>query len=49
VNATASDAASAGFDTRVLVDLTAGVAQESTNDALDDMRGKGVLLAYGGR
>ena len=49
VHATASDAASAGFDTRVLVDLTAGVAQESTNKALDDLRGKGVLLAYGGR
>jgi nicotinamidase/pyrazinamidase len=49
VHATANDAAGAGFDTRVLVDLTAGVAQESTNKALDDMRGKGVQLAQGGR
>ena len=45
VRATASDAASAGFDTRVLVDLTVGVAQESTNEALDDLRGNGVQLA----
>ena len=44
VHATATDAVAAGFDTRVLVDLIAGVAQESTNTALDDMRGKGVQV-----
>ncbi|MBV9091161.1 MAG: isochorismatase family protein [Mycobacteriaceae bacterium] len=47
VHATAVDAALAGLRTRVLVDLTAGVARESTDRALDDLRGKGVQLAYG--
>lgn len=42
VRATALDAARAGFVTRVLVDLTAGVAPGSTAAALDDMRAAGV-------
>ena len=41
---TASDAARAGFKTTVLLDLTAGVARETTQRAVDDMRGLGVEL-----
>lgn len=44
VRATAADAARAGFRTRVLVDLTAGVAVESTATALGEMRALGVEL-----
>jgi len=44
VQATAADAAKAGFKTRVLVDLTAGVAPESTAKALDNLRTAGVEL-----
>jgi nicotinamidase/pyrazinamidase len=44
VRATALDAARAGFDTRVLVDLTAGVSPDSTAAALAEMRGAGVEL-----
>jgi nicotinamidase/pyrazinamidase len=44
VRATAEDARRAGFDTRVLVDLTAGVAPESTADALTAMRSAGVEI-----
>ena len=44
VHATASDAAKAGFRTRVLVNLTAGVAPESTVRALDDLAAAGVEL-----
>jgi nicotinamidase/pyrazinamidase len=42
VRATAVDAAAAGFSTRVLLDLTAGVAPESTARALEDLRAVGV-------
>ena len=42
VRATALDAVGAGFATRVLLDLTAGVAQESTEAALDQLRTAGV-------
>jgi nicotinamidase/pyrazinamidase len=42
VQATAADAAKAGFITRVLRDLTAGVAPESTAKALEDLRAAGV-------
>ncbi len=42
VKATAADAAKAGFDTRVLLDLTAGVAPESTTKAVEDLRAAGV-------
>lgn len=44
VLATALDAVRAGFTTRVLTDLTAGVAPDSTAAALDEMRGAGVQL-----
>jgi nicotinamidase/pyrazinamidase len=42
VHATAADAARAGFLTRVLVDLTAGVAPESSARAIEDLRAAGV-------
>jgi nicotinamidase/pyrazinamidase len=45
VRATAADAAEAGFSTRVLLDLTAGVAPESTAKAVEDLRGVGVEIA----
>jgi nicotinamidase/pyrazinamidase len=44
VRATALDAAREGFHTKVLVDLTAGVAPETTARALDEMRAAGVAL-----
>jgi nicotinamidase/pyrazinamidase len=44
VRATAADAADAGFSTRVLLDLTAGVAQESTDKAVEDLRAVGVVV-----
>ncbi|MGE2729469.1 isochorismatase family protein [Mycolicibacterium vaccae] len=42
VRATAADAAAAGFTTRVLLDLTAGVAPDSTADAVRALRATGV-------
>ncbi len=42
VLATAKDAVAAGFTTRVLADLTAGVAAESSAKAIEDMRAAGV-------
>jgi nicotinamidase/pyrazinamidase len=45
VHATAADAVRAGFGTRVLLDLTAGVAPESTAKAIEDLRGAGVELS----
>ncbi|MGY1840794.1 MULTISPECIES: nicotinamidase [unclassified Modestobacter] len=44
VRATALDAVAAGFTTRVLLDLTAGVAEASTDAALDQLRTAGVQL-----
>ena len=44
VHATAADAVRAGFATRVLLDLTAGVAAGSTVKAIEDLRGDGVEL-----
>ena len=44
VRLTAADATRAGFKTRVLVDLTAGVAPGTTVEALAEMRGRGVEL-----
>jgi nicotinamidase/pyrazinamidase len=44
VRATATDAATAGFDTLVLLGLTAGVAEDTTRAALDEMRTAGVTL-----
>jgi nicotinamidase/pyrazinamidase len=46
VRQTAADATRAGFKTRVLVDLTAGVAPGTTAEALDEMRGRGVELVH---
>ncbi|MBH0776847.1 isochorismatase family protein [Nocardia bovistercoris] len=45
VRATALDASAAGFDTTVLLDLTAGVAPDSTAAALDLLRKAGVTLS----
>ena len=45
VRATATDAATAGFDTRVLLGLTAGVAADTIRAALDEMRTAGVELS----
>jgi nicotinamidase/pyrazinamidase len=42
VLATATDAAAAGFTTRVLLDLTAGVAEETSAKAVVRMRAAGV-------
>ncbi|MBF6215568.1 isochorismatase family protein [Nocardia puris] len=44
VRATALDAKAAGFDTRVLLDLTAGVAPATVTKALDELRAAGVEL-----
>jgi nicotinamidase/pyrazinamidase len=44
VRATALDAVAAGFGTRVLLPLTAGVAEASTEAALDQLRTAGVEL-----
>ncbi|HLS76096.1 MAG TPA: nicotinamidase [Nocardia sp.] len=44
VRATALDARAAGFDTRVLLDLTAGVAPETVRRALAELRAAGVEL-----
>ncbi|GAA1817600.1 isochorismatase family protein [Planosporangium flavigriseum] len=44
VRATALDAAREGFDTTVLLDLTAGVAQATVDDALSQLRAAGVTL-----
>ncbi|SCK20465.1 nicotinamidase [Streptomyces sp. WMMB 322] len=45
VRATALDAASAGFATQVLLNLTAGVAPATTQSALDEMRDAGIRLS----
>ena len=45
VRATALDAVREGFETRVLLDMTAGVALDTTERALVDMRTAGVHLA----
>ena len=44
VRATALDAASEGFRTHVLLNLTAGVAPGSTERALEELRDAGVRL-----
>jgi nicotinamidase/pyrazinamidase len=44
VQATAADAASHGFTTRVLLDLTAGVAPDSTAKAIESLRAAGVQV-----
>ena len=45
VKATATDAVAAGFTTRVLLDLTAGVSPASTADAIESLRSAGVAIA----
>ncbi|NED78850.1 isochorismatase family protein, partial [Streptomyces sp. SID11233] len=45
VRATALDAAKEGFRTRVLLDLTAGVARGTTDRALTELREAGVELS----
>ncbi|GGO89221.1 isochorismatase family protein [Wenjunlia tyrosinilytica] len=45
VRATALDAIREGFTTQVLLELTAGVARETTDSALDEMRDAGVKLS----
>ncbi|NLU71196.1 nicotinamidase [Streptomyces sp. HNM0575] len=45
VRATALDAASEGFRTQVLLNLTAGVAPVTTQHALDEMRDAGIELS----
>lgn len=45
VRATALDAARAGFRTQVLLDLTAGVAETTTERAIEEMREAGVELS----
>ena len=44
VKATAADAAAAGFTTRVLLDLTAGVSPTTTAEAVDALRAAGVVV-----
>ena len=44
VRRTAEDAARAGLKTRVLLDLTAGVGEESTAEAIEAMQAAGVVL-----
>lgn len=44
VKATAADAVAAGFATRVLLDLTAGVAPSTTAAAIDELRASGVEI-----
>jgi nicotinamidase/pyrazinamidase len=47
IRATATDAATAGFATRVLLALTAGVAPDTVEAALSEMRTAGVQLETG--
>lgn len=47
VRLTALDAVKEGFDTRVLLDLTAGVMTETTERAVEEMRAHGVHLEGG--
>jgi nicotinamidase/pyrazinamidase len=49
VRATARDAVRGGFATRVLLDLTAGVAPDSTAAAVEELRAAGVQLAGSAR
>ena len=44
VRASALDAAKAGFDTRVLLNFTAGVSRSTVDSALDELRDAGVRL-----
>jgi nicotinamidase/pyrazinamidase len=48
VRATALDAQKLGFSARVLTDLSAGVAEESTQNALSEIADAGVVVATSG-
>lgn len=45
VRATALDASDAGYDVRVLTNLTVGVSEDSISSALDEMEDAGVMLS----
>jgi nicotinamidase/pyrazinamidase len=45
VLATATDGVAAGFETRVLLDLTAGVSPTTAAEAVEEMRAAGVRIA----
>lgn len=45
VKATALDAVDAGYETRVLLDLTAPVSEEGQDDAVDELEDAGVTVA----
>jgi len=45
VQATALDAVANGFATTVLLDLTAGASKPTTDEAIDAMRGAGVIVS----
>ena len=45
VRATALDAVREGFRTTVLLDLTAGVAEDTTDRAIEELREAGVELS----
>lgn len=45
VRATALDAVAAGFETRLLTDLVAGVAPDSSTKAVEEMRAAGVTVS----
>jgi nicotinamidase/pyrazinamidase len=45
VKATAADAVAAGFTTRVLLNMTAGVSPTTTDEAVDALRAAGVEIA----
>ena len=45
VKATAADAVAAGFATRVLLELTAGVSPTTTAEAVESLRSAGVAIA----
>ena len=44
VKATALDAVDAGYETRVLLDLTAPVSEEGQDDAVDELEDAGVTV-----
>lgn len=45
VRATAMDASDAGYEVRVITNLTTGVAEKTTDEAIEDMEDSGVMLS----
>jgi len=45
VRATAMDASDAGYEVRVITNLTVGVAEKTTDEAIEDMEDSGVMLS----